>query len=166
MQSTARLRPGFFMRGEKAKGDSMTATAACCGHDAESRPAFWRTMTERQKQILRMCLSYVSSNLDELHDAFGLFGDEECPNCHNGTLGLESGRIVCRGECGQDFGEIVHVYSADSYAGNPAIGEGLLGPTYIVQADSLYAGLGLRGKDRPQAHVRRALVAGGTQLLE
>jgi len=27
----------------------------------------------------------------------------ECPNCHNGTLGLEEGRLVCRGECGTVF---------------------------------------------------------------
>jgi len=28
----------------------------------------------------------------------------ECPNCHNGTIGLENGRLICRGECGHDFG--------------------------------------------------------------
>lgn len=28
----------------------------------------------------------------------------ECPNCKNGTVGLEEGRLVCRGECGVDFG--------------------------------------------------------------
>ena len=27
--------------------------------------------------------------------------DDECPNCHCGTLGLENGHLVCRGECGQ-----------------------------------------------------------------
>ena len=30
--------------------------------------------------------------------------EEECPNCSNGTIGLENGRLVCRGECGRDFG--------------------------------------------------------------
>lgn len=30
--------------------------------------------------------------------------EDECPNCHNGTIGLENGRLVCRGECGTDFG--------------------------------------------------------------
>jgi hypothetical protein len=27
----------------------------------------------------------------------------ECPNCHNGTIGLENDRLVCRGECGVVF---------------------------------------------------------------
>jgi len=27
--------------------------------------------------------------------------DDECPMCKQGTLGLESDRLVCRGECGQ-----------------------------------------------------------------
>ena len=31
--------------------------------------------------------------------------EEECPNCRNGTVGLEGGRLVCRGECGNDFGK-------------------------------------------------------------
>ena len=31
--------------------------------------------------------------------------DAECPNCRNGTVGLERGRLVCRGECGTDFGK-------------------------------------------------------------
>ena len=30
--------------------------------------------------------------------------DKECPNCHNGTIGSENGQLVCRGECGNDFG--------------------------------------------------------------
>jgi len=30
--------------------------------------------------------------------------EEECPNCRSGTIGLENGRLVCRGECGHDFG--------------------------------------------------------------
>jgi hypothetical protein len=25
---------------------------------------------------------------------------EECPNCHNGTIGLEEGELRCLGECG------------------------------------------------------------------
>jgi hypothetical protein len=29
--------------------------------------------------------------------------DDECPNCQNGTLGFEEGRLVCRGECGTFF---------------------------------------------------------------
>ena len=33
--------------------------------------------------------------------------ETECPNCHNGTIALENGRLVCRGECGNDFGKIV-----------------------------------------------------------
>jgi len=34
-----------------------------------------------------------------------IFGpEEECPNCRCGTLGLEDGRLVCRGECGHSFG--------------------------------------------------------------
>lgn len=28
----------------------------------------------------------------------------ECPNCRCGTIGVENGRLVCRGECGHDFG--------------------------------------------------------------
>jgi hypothetical protein len=31
--------------------------------------------------------------------------EDECPSCHNGTLGLEEGRLVCRGECGAFFGD-------------------------------------------------------------
>ena len=30
----------------------------------------------------------------------------ECPNCNNGTIGLEQGHLVCRGECGHDFGSV------------------------------------------------------------
>jgi hypothetical protein len=30
--------------------------------------------------------------------------EEECPNCQSGTIGLEHNRLVCRGECGHDFG--------------------------------------------------------------
>ena len=29
-----------------------------------------------------------------------LTSEDECPICHNGTLGLEEGQLVCRGECG------------------------------------------------------------------
>lgn len=33
-----------------------------------------------------------------------VFGpEEECHNCHSGTLGLEEGKLVCRGECGNSF---------------------------------------------------------------
>ena len=32
--------------------------------------------------------------------------EDECPNCKNGTIGLEQGRLVCRGECGHDFGTV------------------------------------------------------------
>ena len=28
---------------------------------------------------------------------------DECPNCKCGTLGMELFRLVCRGECGNDF---------------------------------------------------------------
>ena|ERR1035437_9316861 len=35
--------------------------------------------------------------------------EDECPNCHNGTIGLENGRLVCRGECGNDFGSHKHL---------------------------------------------------------
>ena len=31
--------------------------------------------------------------------------ESECPNCHNGTVGAENGRLVCRGECGEDLAE-------------------------------------------------------------
>jgi hypothetical protein len=33
--------------------------------------------------------------------------ETECPNCHNGTVALEHNRLVCRGECGNDFGPAV-----------------------------------------------------------
>ena len=29
--------------------------------------------------------------------------EDECPNCHQGTLGLEEDEIRCRGECGMTF---------------------------------------------------------------
>jgi hypothetical protein len=29
--------------------------------------------------------------------------EDECPLCHNGTVGAEGGRLVCRGECGNIF---------------------------------------------------------------
>lgn len=29
--------------------------------------------------------------------------DDDCPNCGNGTLGLEDNHLVCRGECGHIF---------------------------------------------------------------
>jgi len=32
--------------------------------------------------------------------------DDECPNCQNGTIGLQNDRLVCRGECGNDFGGV------------------------------------------------------------
>lgn len=32
------------------------------------------------------------------------FPEDECPLCHSGTVGLENGHLVCRGECGNDLG--------------------------------------------------------------
>ena len=32
-----------------------------------------------------------------------LQSEDECPNCKNGTLGLEDSKLACRGECGQFF---------------------------------------------------------------
>lgn len=46
-------------------------------------------------------------DLDLLNDVVrlgqGLEKEDECPNCKNGTLGLEEGSLVCRGECGEFF---------------------------------------------------------------
>jgi hypothetical protein len=62
-------------------------------------------MTERERLLLRIILSYALSNLDDVRDSFQVAEEGECPNCKCGTLAFEGGRIVCRGECGQDFGE-------------------------------------------------------------
>ena len=62
-------------------------------------------MTERERTIVRIALSYLAANLDDVYDYFQVEEESECPNCRCGTLAFEGGRIVCRGECGQDFGE-------------------------------------------------------------
>lgn len=31
------------------------------------------------------------------------WAEYECPNCHSGTVGLEEGKLICRGECGTVF---------------------------------------------------------------
>lgn len=36
----------------------------------------------------------------KLHFGSAVEAESECPNCHNGTVGKEDGRLVCRGECG------------------------------------------------------------------
>jgi len=61
-------------------------------------------MTLREHRVTRMALSYMLSNLDDVCEAFCVEEDIECPNCHSGTLGIENDRLVCRGECGHDFG--------------------------------------------------------------
>ena len=41
--------------------------------------------------------------LEMAKETFRAEEGEECPNCRNGTLALEDGRLVCQGECGQFF---------------------------------------------------------------
>ncbi len=52
------------------------------------------------------------SNCNKEEKDKGWQEDDECPNCHCGTLGLENGHLVCRGECGQfiekDFQETMN----------------------------------------------------------
>ena len=48
---------------------------------------------------------------------------EECPNCHCGTVGvdLEGANLVCRGECGVDFG-CIHSNAVETDSNDPPTG--------------------------------------------
>lgn len=44
--------------------------------------------------------------------------DDECLNCHNGSIGFEEGRMVCRGECGCDFGPVPCASESPQFTGD------------------------------------------------
>jgi hypothetical protein len=61
--------------------------------------------------------------------------EAECPRCHSGTIGLECGRLVCRGECGHDFGSPTspaRFYDNDTEKFVVITGPSELGPTIVV----------------------------------
>ena len=50
-------------------------------------------------------LDFLASQTQEVMRREAASEEFECPNCHNGTVVLEDGHLVCAGECGAIFGK-------------------------------------------------------------